>query len=105
MSNNDLIKRIDELEGTVVYFGKLLAELYMKAGLNRGSIEMLTKAMMQVADKLDEDTEDFDLDAEIWKGVNKLQLISGSYTHVEPVTKPKTKHACSCGESDCVWCG
>jgi len=34
-----------------------------------------------------------------------VEITDRQITHVEPVTKPKTKHACSCGESDCVWCG
>ena len=93
MSNNDLIKRIDELEGTIIEFGKMLAELYVKAGLNRGSIEILNKAVMQVADQLAEDSKGFYIGVEF---ADQLQK-DGS--------RPKTKHACSCGESDCAWCG
>jgi hypothetical protein len=59
------------------------------------------------ADSVDEaytmDTDQFADD--FVAALDFVNIIDRRITHVEPVTKPVTKHACSCGESDCVWCG
>jgi|TARA_R110002110_G_scaffold34500_3_gene117243 hypothetical protein len=42
---------------------------------------------------------------EILRYLWSSEITDRQITRVDLVAEPKTKHACSCGESDCVWCG